>query len=193
MKTSTKPKPTNRPTAVHGVSQAGTVHLGGTASEIARNEKQVWLGNSPKEPFVILGQQSLFDRSRAPVGKHVAWAYCHVPSGSSSDMTSAIENQVERFAPGFQDCIIARNTMTATEVEKKNANYIGGDINGGVQDIFQTLFRPVLRWDPYRTSLPNLFLCSAATPPGGGVHGMCGYNAAKSVLKNFGVGSRNAR
>ena len=170
----------------HGeCQQAATVHIGGNWEEIALSEEQVSRGEHPERPFVLLAQQSLFDPKRAPVGKHSAWAYCHVPAGSTIDMTEHIENQVERFAPGFKDTIIARHTMNCLEYENYNANYIGGDINGGIQDWRQILARPVLRWNPYTTPNPSLFICSSSTPPGGGVHGMCGYHAAKTVLKNI--------
>ncbi|MCK4894431.1 MAG: NAD(P)/FAD-dependent oxidoreductase, partial [Calditrichia bacterium] len=170
----------------HGeCQQASTVHIGGNWEEIALAEEQVSRGEHPERPFVLLAQQSLFDPKRAPVGKHSAWAYCHVPAGSTIDMTEHIENQVERFAPGFKDTIIARHTMNCLEYENYNANYIGGDINGGIQDWRQILARPVLRWNPYTTPNPSLFICSSSTPPGGGVHGMCGYHAAKTVLKNI--------
>ena len=162
--------------------RAGTVHLGWSLAEIAHSEKMVWQGEHVKRPYVLVTQQSLFDGSRAPDGKHTGWAYCHVPHGSTVDMTEAIENQIERFAPGFHDCILARHTMTTHDYQRYNANYIGGDINGGVQDIWQLFTRPVPRLNPYTTPLPNLFICSSSTPPGGGVHGMCGYYAAQTVL-----------
>jgi phytoene dehydrogenase-like protein len=161
------------------------VHLGGTLAEIAHGEKLVWQGKHPERPYVLVTQQSLFDDTRAPAGKHTGWAYCHVPNGSTADMTQIIEDQIERFAPGFRDRILARHTMTAHDYERYNPNYVGGDINGGAQDWRQLFTRPVARLDPYRTPLPNLFLCSSATPPGGGVHGMCGYHAARSALKAF--------
>jgi phytoene dehydrogenase-like protein len=164
--------------------QAATVHIGGNWEDIALAEAQVGRGEHPGRPFVLLAQQSLFDSKRAPEGKHTAWAYCHVPAGSAIDMTERIENQLERFAPGFKDIIIARHTMNCQDYENYNANYIGGDINGGIQDWRQILARPVLRWNPYTTPNPALFVCSSSTPPGGGVHGMCGYHAAKTVLKN---------
>jgi len=162
--------------------RAGTVHLGWSLAEIAHSEKMVWQGEHVERPYVLVTQQSLFDDSRAPKGKHTGWAYCHVPSGSTVDMTEAIENQIERFAPGFRDCILARHTMTTHDFHHYNANYIGGDINGGVQDLRQLFTRPVPRLNPYTTPLPNLFICSSSTPPGGGVHGMCGYYAAQTVL-----------
>ncbi|CAM3918876.1 NAD(P)/FAD-dependent oxidoreductase [Mucilaginibacter galii] len=165
--------------------QAGTVHLGGTLEEIAAGEQQAANGQHAERPFVLLAQQSLFDNSRAPQGKHTAWAYCHVPQGSTKDMTQAIENQVERFAPGFKDLILARSTMNTLQMEAYNPNYIGGDINGGVLSLSQLFTRPALRWSPYRTSAKGLYICSSSTPPGGGVHGMCGYYAAKRVLKDM--------
>lgn len=163
--------------------QAGTVHLGGTLQEIVLSEQEVWQGKYSEKPFVLLAQQSVFDSTRAPPGKHTGWAYCHVPNGSTVDMTEQIEAQVERFAPGFRDCILARCTRSAKNFELYNANYIGGDINGGVQDLFQLFTRPIARWVPYSTPIPGLYFCSSSTPPGGGVHGMCGYHAANAALK----------
>jgi phytoene dehydrogenase-like protein len=165
-----------------GCGRAGTVHLGGTLDEVAAGEAAVWRGEHPERPYVLLAQPSLFDDSRAPAGKHTAWAYCHVPSGSTFDMTERIEAQVERFAPGFRDIIEARSAMDPAAMERHNANYIGGDINGGVQDIGQLFTRPVARANPYTTSNPRLFICSSSTPPGGGVHGMCGHFAARAAL-----------
>ncbi len=165
--------------------EAGTIHLGNTFEEIAKAEDSTSSGLIPEKPFVLLAQQSLFDSLRAPEGKHTAWAYCHVPNGSEKDMTAAIENQVERFAPGFRDLILAKHTMNTREIEAYNPNYIGGDINGGIIDIAQLYTRPALRLSPYRTSAPGIYICSSSTPPGGGVHGMCGYNAAKQVLKDI--------
>lgn len=164
--------------------KAGTVHLGNTYEEIEAAEKMVSRGQHPEKPFVLFAQQSLFDTSRAPEGKHTAWAYCHVPNGSEKDMTAAIENQVERFAPGFKDLILAKYTMNTRQVEVYNPNYIGGDINGGVIDITQLFTRPSLSVSPYRTSAKGIYICSSSTPPGGGVHGMCGYHAAKQALKD---------
>ena len=166
-------------------TKAATIHLGNSFEEIRDGERQIWAGRHPEKPFVLLAQQSNFDPSRAPVGKQTAWAYCHVPNGSKMDMTNIIENQVERFAPGFKERILARHTMNTEQIEEYNPNYIGGDINGGVLDIGQLFTRPALRWSPYRTSAKGIYLCSASTPPGGGVHGMCGYNAAKRVLKDI--------
>jgi phytoene dehydrogenase-like protein len=168
--------------------QAGTIHLGNTFEEIAAGELQTSQGCQAEKPFVLLAQQSLFDRSRAPEGKHTAWAYCHVPNGSTEDMTAAIEAQVERFAPGFKDLILAKSTMNAAQIEAYNPNYVGGDINGGILDIGQLFTRPALRWSPYKTSAKGLYICSSSTPPGGGVHGMCGYNAGKKALSDvFGI------
>lgn len=173
------------------VGRAATVHVGGTMEEISSAERAVWKGLHPERPFVLLAQQSLFDPERAPPGKHTAWAYCHVPHGSSQDVSRQIEEQVERFAPGFKDCILARSVLSAEQMEAYNPNYIGGDINGGVQDIQQLFTRPVLSLYPYeiptRRSIGNkkLFICSSSTPPGGGVHGMCGYHAARAVLNNY--------
>ena len=163
--------------------QAGTVHVGGTLEDIVESEAAWGRGGHAERPFIIVGQQSLFDPTRAPAGKHTLWAYCHVPNGSTVDMTAAIENQIERFAPGFRNRILARATRNAMEMERYNPNYIGGDINGGVQDLGQLFTRPVPKLDPYATPAPGLFLCSSATPPGGGVHGMCGYFAAQSALQ----------
>ncbi|QJW91110.1 NAD(P)/FAD-dependent oxidoreductase [Spirosoma taeanense] len=162
--------------------QAGTIHLGNTLEEIVAAEQATASGQHPDRPFVLLAQQSLFDASRAPAGKHTAWAYCHVPNGSTVDRTDAIERQVERFAPGFRDRILARHTMNTSQIEAYNPNYIGGDINGGIIDIRQLFTRPVLRLSPYRTSAKGVYICSSSTPPGGGVHGMCGYHAARRAL-----------
>ncbi|GAA3965284.1 NAD(P)/FAD-dependent oxidoreductase [Pedobacter ginsengiterrae] len=165
--------------------QAGTIHLGNTFEEIAGGELSTSKGKHSEKPFVLLAQQSLFDNTRAPEGKQTAWAYCHVPNGSKQDMTDIIEKQVERFAPGFRDRIIARHTMNTEQLEEYNPNYIGGDINGGILDIGQLFSRPALKWSPYKTSAKGLYICSSSTPPGGGVHGMCGYNAAKAALKDI--------
>lgn len=164
---------------------AGTVHLGGTFREIAYAEEQVWKGQHPDKPFVLVAQQSLFDHSRAPEGKHTLWGYCHVPAHSTKDMTVAIENQIERFAPGFRERILAKHVMNTAQMEEHNPNYLGGDINGGAIDLTQLFTRPALRWSPYRTSTKGLYICSASTPPGGGVHGMAGYHAAQRVLKDL--------
>lgn len=162
--------------------QAGTVHLGNTLEEIAASELAAYKGLHSQKPFVLLAQQSLFDASRAPEGKHTAWAYCHVPHGSTADMTEIIENQVERVAPGFKKIILARHTMNTAQMEAYNPNYIGGDINGGIIDMRQLYTRPALRWSPYKTSAQGIYICSSSTPPGGGIHGMCGYYAAKRAL-----------
>jgi phytoene dehydrogenase-like protein len=164
---------------------AGTVHIGNSFEEIAWSEKQASIGKIPEKPFVLFAQPSIFDATRAPAGKHTAWAYCHVPGGSTTDMTAAIESQVERFGPGFKDLILARHTFNASQMEAYNPNYIGGDINGGVIDIGQLFTRPALRWSPYRTSAKGIYICSSSTPPGGGVHGLCGYYAAKRALKDI--------
>ena len=143
-------------------------------------------GEHPARPFVLLVQSSLFDSTRAPKGKHTGWAYCHVPSGSPRDMTEAIEAQVERFAPGFKDLISARSAIGPAEAERRNPNYVGGDINGGIQDLRQLFTRPVARPVPYSTPVERLYICSSSTPPGGGVHGMCGYWAARAALRQTG-------
>ena len=176
------------PWQAEACTRAGTVHVGGTLEEVAASERAVAAGREPAAPFVLVTQPSRFDASRAPAGRHVAWAYCHVPNGSSADMTARIEAQLERFAPGFGDTVLARATMTAPALEAYNANYVGGDIGGGTLDLRQLLARPALRLDPYATPDPKLFLCSSATPPGGGVHGMAGYHAARSVLRRSGGG-----
>jgi phytoene dehydrogenase-like protein len=167
-----------------GCKKAGTIHLGNTLNEIRDAEQQTWKGKHPDKPFVLLAQQSIVDDTRAPKGKHTAWAYCHVPNGSKQNMTEIIEKQVERYAPGFRDIILAKHTMNTEEMEEYNPNYIGGDINGGVIDIGQLFTRPVLRSSPYKTSQKGMYICSSSTPPGGGVHGMCGYYAAKKALKD---------
>lgn len=165
--------------------QAGTVHLGGTLEEIVVSEAAAIAGHPAERPFLLLTQQSLFDVTRAPAGKHTGWAYCHVPNGSRQNMTDIIERQVERFAPGFRERILARHTMDTAQLEEYNPNYIGGDINGGNFDIGQMFTRPALRFSPYRTSAKGIYLCSASTPPGGGVHGMCGFHAARRALKDI--------
>jgi phytoene dehydrogenase-like protein len=165
--------------------RAGTVHLGATLSEIAESERAAWEGRHVQRPYVILVQQSVADPTRAPANKHVAWGYCHVPHDSRVDVTEAIEGQVERFAPGFRDSVLGRRAWSIVELERHNPNYVGGDINGGVQDFRQFLGRPVLSPDPYATPVRGLYLCSSSTPPGGGVHGMCGYYAAWSALRRL--------
>jgi phytoene dehydrogenase-like protein len=164
--------------------RAITVHVGGTMAEIARSEFATTHGSIAERPFVIVAQPSLFDPTRAPQGKHVAWVYCHVPNGSDVDMTSRIEAQLERFAPGFRDCVIARHVSSPAALESMDANIVGGDINGGELSLRQFFFRPAL--GNYSTGTPNLYICSASTPPGGGVHGMCGYHAARMALRDSG-------
>lgn len=163
--------------------RAATVHLGGTAEEIGASESAVRSGNCAERPFVLLAQPSLFDPTRAPAGKHTAWAYCHIPHGSTVDMLSKIDNQIERFAPGFRNCVLARHVLSPAALESMDANLVGGDINGGVMDAGQFLFRPTSRH--YATSSPKVYLCSSSTPPGGGVHGMCGYHAATLALSRL--------
>lgn len=169
-------------------ARAGTVHVGGALDEIGLSERAVAQGRISEAPFVLAAQPSAWDASRAPAGKHTAWAYCHVPHGCAVDMTERIEMQIERFAPGFRGVILARHTITAPALEAHNAAMVGGDIGGGANDLASFLFRPVLRWNPYATPNPRLFLCSSSTPPGGGVHGMCGYLAAQAALKRQGAG-----
>jgi phytoene dehydrogenase-like protein len=165
-----------------GCARAATVHLGGTLEEMAEAEAAVWRGAHPEYPYVLVAQQSLFDPTRAPEGKHTGWAYCHVPARSTMDMTAIIERQVERFAPGFRDRILARSRMSPAAFESYNENYVGGDITGGVADLGQLFTRPVARIVPYSTPAEGIYLCSSSTPPGGGVHGMCGYWAARAAL-----------
>ena len=172
------------PFKAEAARQAGTIHLGGTLEEITYNEAQTSKGHYPDLPFVLLAQQSVFDSTRAPASKHTGWAYCHVPNGSRKDMTENIERQVERFAPGFRERILARHTFNTSQLESYNPNNIGGDINGGIIDLGQLFTRPALRSSPYRTSAKGLYICSSSTPPGGGVHGMSGYNAASQALKD---------
>lgn len=163
--------------------RSATVHLGGTMGEIAASEKEIWGGGHPERPFVLVAQQSLFDQSRAPEGRHTGWAYCHVPNGSRVDMTHQIEAQMERFAPGFKELILARHVRDTAGYQSYNQNFIGGDINGGVQDLRQILARPVAGKRPYATSDKEVYICSSSTPPGGGVHGMCGYHAARCAIE----------
>ena len=165
--------------------KASTVHVGGTLKEIAQSEKDAWNGRHNDKPFVMMAQQSQFDDSRAPYGKHTGWAYCHVPNGSQKDMTSQIENQIERFAPGFKDIVLDRKIMSTHDFYNYNTNYFGGAVTGGAADIFQLFSRPIAKLDPYKTANPDIFICSASSPPGGGVHGMCGFYAAKSVLESL--------
>lgn len=163
--------------------RAATVHIGPTLDEISASERATQNGSVTATPYVLVVQTSLFDDSRAPHGKHTLWAYAHVPNGSAIDMTERIENQIERFAPGFKQRILARSTMNPAQIESRNANYIGGDINGGVQDFFQLFGRPVWRLNPYTTPDKSIYICSSSTPPGGGVHGMCGLHAANAALQ----------
>jgi phytoene dehydrogenase-like protein len=165
--------------------RAGTVHLGGTTDDIANAERDVVQGKVPERPFVLVAQQSLFDESRAPSGQHTLWAYCHVPFGCKIDMSQRIESQIDRFAPGFRDCIRARHAMSAADLEKSNPNLAGGDISGGATNLLQLFARPVFSPTPYRTPLRGVYLCSSSTPPGGGVHGMCGYHAARAALRDM--------
>jgi phytoene dehydrogenase-like protein len=167
------------------VRRAGTVHLGGSLEQISRSERDAWSGRATAQPFVLLAQPTLHDPTRAPEGKHVAWAYCHVPNGSAEEMTERIEQQVERFAPGFRKLVLARSALGPAALEQHNRNLVGGDLNGGSMDLGQLFFRPVRKAVPYRTPLRGVYLCSASTPPGGGVHGMCGHSAARVALKDL--------
>ena len=162
--------------------EAGTVHLGGTLAEVARSEADVTAGRMPERPYCLVAQPGVVDPTRAPAGQHTLWAYCHVPSGSPDDVSGRIEAQIERFAPGFRDLVLAKSVRTAADMERYNPNYVGGDINGGAGTLLQTVLRPTPRWNPYRTAIPGVYLCSSSTPPGGGVHGMCGQNAAQAAL-----------
>ena len=164
-------------------AKSATVHVGGTIEEIAVHEAAIWKGRNDGKPFVLVAQQSLFDDTRAPAGKHTGWGYCHVPHGSTEDMTAIIEAQIERFAPGFRDRILARHTRNSMQYEAYNPNMIGGDIAGGANNLMQVLARPFVQFDPYSTPNKRLYLASSSTPPGGGVHGMCGYWAAQSALR----------
>jgi phytoene dehydrogenase-like protein len=165
--------------------EAGTLHIGGTFEQVAAAEAEVAAGRHPERPFCIVAQPGVVDGTRAPAGQHTLWAYCHVPPGSQTDMTGRIEGQIERFAPGFRDLVLACACKTAAETEKTNPNYVGGDISGGMATLRQTIFRPTVRWDNYGTGVPGVYLCSASSPPGGGVHGMCGYWAAHTALKEL--------
>jgi phytoene dehydrogenase-like protein len=171
------------PWEAEGCRRAGTVHLGGTLEEVKAGESAVSRGEHPERPFILLAQQSLFDTTRAPDGKHTVWAYCHVPNGSTFDMTERIEAQIERFAPDFRDLILAKKVAGTSDLERWNPNLIGGDINGGYMDLKQLFARPMARPNPYSTPAAGLYLCSSSTPPGGGVHGMCGYLAARVALR----------
>jgi phytoene dehydrogenase-like protein len=173
------------PWSADACRRTATVHVGGTIDEIARSEAEIAGGLHPDRPFCIVVQPSVIDSSRAPAGHQVLWSYCHTPAGSTVDMTSRIEAQIERFAPGFRDLILARVSTTAADYERHNPNYVGGDISSGAATLVQTLFRPTFRWNPYRTGVKGVYLCSASTPPGGGVHGMCGYWAARTVLRDL--------
>ena len=171
-----------------------TVHLGGTFEEVARSEAEVDAGRHPESPYTLVVQAGVVDPTRAPTGQQSLWAYCHVPAGSTVDMTERIEQQIERFAPGFRDLILARSVLTAADEQAVHPNYVGGDINVGAATIRQTVFRPTVRWNNYRTPLKGVYLCSSATPPGGGVHGMCGFNAARSALRHdFGIRERRGQ
>ncbi len=171
------------PWSAEACRRTATVHVGGTFEEVARAEAAVRAGRHAEEPFVLVVQACVVDPTRAPAGAHTLWAYCHVPNGSDVDMTERMEAQIERFAPGFKDRVLARAVRTAAEAEAHNPNLLGGDVNGGAQTLRQTAFRPVARWNPYRTPVAGVYLCSASTPPGGGVHGMCGVAAAEVVLR----------
>jgi phytoene dehydrogenase-like protein len=181
------------PWAAEACRDTATVHLGGTLDEIARSESEVAAGRHPERPYCIVVQAGVADPTRAPAGKQTLWAYCHVPPGSAVDMTGRIEAQIERFAPGFRDLILARFTTTAALAEEHNPNYVGGDINGGAATLRQTVVGPAPRWNPYRTAIPGVYLCSSSTPPGGGVHGMCGAGAASTALADLGINSGRAR
>jgi phytoene dehydrogenase-like protein len=171
------------PWAAEDCARAGTVHLGGTLPEIAESERASWRGRHAERPFVLLAQHTLFDPTRAPEGRHTAWAYCHVPNGSEVDMTERIEAQIERFAPGFRERVLARSVLPPAALEARNRNLVGGDINGGAATLWRLAARPVTKLNPYATPARGVYLCSASTPPGGGVHGMCGYLAARSALE----------
>jgi phytoene dehydrogenase-like protein len=164
--------------------RAGTIHVGGTMGEIAESERAAWNGRDIERPYVLVVQPSRFDSSRAPAGKHTLWAYCHVPNASKADMRERIERQIERFAPGFRDCIDDRHAMFPADLERSNANLVGGDIAGGAADVWQLYTRPVTSLHPYATPIDGVYLCSSSTPPGVGVHGMCGYYAARAALRN---------
>jgi phytoene dehydrogenase-like protein len=166
--------------------RAVTVHVCGTLAEVARSEAEVIAGRHAARPYCLVTQPCVIDPTRAPEGRHTLWAYCHVPNGSNVDMTERIEDQIERFAPGFRDLVLARVTTTAVDEQANNPSYVGGDINAGAATLRQTIFRPTARWNPYRTGLKGIYLCSASTPPGGGVHGMCGDGAARTVLHDLG-------
>jgi phytoene dehydrogenase-like protein len=164
-------------------TRAATVHLGGTFEEIAASERSMSLGHTADQPFVLLAQPSLFDTTRAPAGRHTAWAYCHVPNGSTVEMLESLERQIERFAPGFRECVLQRKVFSPHLLERLDANLVGGDISGGKMNLYQTFLRPT--WRQYATSSPDIYICSSSTPPGGGVHGMCGYHAARRALRRI--------
>lgn len=166
------------------------MHLGGTIEEIDAAERASWRGEYAERPFVLLGQPSALDPTRAPPGKHTAWAYCHVPAGGTADVTAQVERQIERFAPGFRDRILARSVMTPAALERHNENLVGGDFSGGVMDLRQLFFRPTVRLRPYATPVRGLYICSSSTPPGGAVHGMCGYYAAQAALEELASSTR---
>jgi phytoene dehydrogenase-like protein len=174
------------PWAAEQCRQAVTIHVGGTFEEVARSEATVNSGQHPERPYCLVTQPCVVDPTRAPEGHHTLWAYCHVPNGSEIDMRERIESQIERFAPGFRDLVLARSSFTAVQEEEHNPSYVGGDINAGAATLRQMVFRPAVQWNPYRTALQGVYLCSAATPPGGGVHGMCGLGAARAVLRDLG-------
>jgi phytoene dehydrogenase-like protein len=174
------------PWKAEACGRAGTVHVGGTLAEIAKGERAVAKGEHPERPYVLVAQQSLFDPTRAPEGKHTVWAYCHIPNGSTVDMTERIEAQIERFAPGFRERVLARHVMSPADLEHYNENYIGGDIAGGAHDGLQLFLRPTVGMVPYATAARGVYICSSSTPPGAGVHGMCGYWAARAALRRLG-------
>jgi phytoene dehydrogenase-like protein len=180
------------PWSAEACRSAGTIHVGGTFEEVAASEEDVARGRHCERPYCIVVQASVADATRAPGGQHTLWAYCHVPNGSDVDMTERIEAQIERFAPGFRDLILARVSTSTSEGERHNPNYLGGDITGGAGTLRQTVFRPALRWNEYRTGTPGLYLCSSSAPPGGGVHGMCGWLSARTVLSDLKVRNGNA-
>jgi phytoene dehydrogenase-like protein len=173
------------PWTAEAARRAGTVHLAGTLEELLQAEHDVAHGKVSDTPYVLVAQQSLFDDTRAPEGKHTLWVYCHVPNGCTVDMTERIERQIDRFAPGWRDLILGRHVTPPMGLEAYNGNYVGGDIAAGAPDLLQVLFRPVIAVDPYKTAADGIYLCSASTPPGGGVHGICGYYAAQSALKDM--------
>ncbi len=175
------------PWAAEACRRTATIHLGGTLEQITASEAEVAAGHHPARPFCIVVQPTVSDPTRAPDGKHVLYAYCHVPPGSKVDMSERIEDQIERFAPGFRDLVIGRHAMVATEIERHSPNYVGGDINAGAATLRQTIFRPTVTARPYHTPIPGVYLCSSSTPPGGGVHGMCGYGAARAAIKDLGI------